>query len=184
MKSHFAVLVAGVVALAPGGAVHAQQKETSELVLILLSSANCPCNDNKDFAPTIRQIKSELATRAKAKGVTFVSIAVDMNAGAEDGVRYYVDHKTQSGLAIDLGKWDEISVGRRWLNTVAIQRVWQDKEGIASMPQLIVVEQRVSQNSKGFSVLNSTVVKRLSGTSAFMTWLAQGMPDTFKRTNQ
>src|SRR5690606_33057748 len=83
--------------------------------------------------------------------VTLIGVALDWDINA--GLRFL-----QSA-----GRFDEISVGRNWLNSHAVSHIWRDLPGPPVIPQIVVVDRTVRVDNDFITISIDSVVSRVVG---------------------
>jgi hypothetical protein len=104
-----------------------------ELVMVFIASSTCPGINEPGLKDAVARTREGLRRQAVEDGMTFVSIGVSLDRSIDGGVR----------LLQRFGPFDEISVGRSWINGAALKYLWQDLPGRASVPQILVLERQV-----------------------------------------
>lgn len=74
------------------------------------------------------------------------------------------------------GQFDEVSVGRSWSNSAALQYVFRDEYIIPATPQLIVLEREVEKYGVGLKVHREIILLRLTGNGEVTKWIAKNIP--------
>ena len=95
---------------------------------------------------------------------SFIGVAL---AGNTEGSRRFIT---------EFGPFDEIVVGRGWLNSAVVTYVWRDPDGSAGVPQLILVRRTVTVNERGINVSPDSLLFRLTGARAITSWAQSGAP--------
>jgi hypothetical protein len=66
----------------------------------------------------------------------------------------------------NFGTFDEVSVGRNWLNTAIVLYIWDRSADSAGMPQLVLVEHHVRSTTKQIAVGRDSIIRRWYGARA------------------
>lgn len=151
---------------APRAGSVAPQSE-KQLVAVLLITPDCEAAHTRDFKTVLWFGLDSLRNLARRRGYRPSLVAAALSANSES-VRSFI---------LNLGPFDEIVIGRGWLNTAALQYVWRDVPGISAVPQLVIVRRDVSVSPEGaVAVSSDSVVMRLTGAEAIMRWSRAGAP--------
>ncbi len=135
----------------------------TELVAVYLTSSTCfGCRDPQ-MPATLDSIKVQLQRQAQALGAHFRAVFVSM------------DWEPDSGLALAHldGPWDELIVGRNWLNAGAERYIWGDTLTTPAMPQMLVFSQSIRMDGR-VTFGERTVLRRVLGLAALQAWVRQG----------
>lgn len=166
-------VVLAVVAICLSLAASASAQESRRVVLILVSTPGCGCNEEVEgFASAVARAKEVLRNRAAQSGDSFAAVGVALTSDPEEGFNYLVRGITQVGR-IDLGPWDEVSAGNGWHSEFAVQRIWGG-DLPARFPQLLVLERRYTTTEAGIRYGPERILHRLEGGEAIMEWVAGG----------
>lgn len=76
------------------------------------------------------------------------------------------------------GDFDEVIVGRGFLNSAVMQYVWRDIEGPADIPQLILISRNVEVARNAIRVSPDSLLFRLGGSADIIRWGKAGAPLT------
>jgi len=158
--------VVGVRQLATGDARNGAPsfRGGPELLAILFTSATCAAANEEDFPDlydrVIRRLRADATTHEVHLATMGVAIDWDIDAGLQALRR--------------LGRFDEIAVGRNWLNSTALRLLAPTAGGTPTIPQVIVVSRHVSQNSGQIETTEDDVVLRLVGPEAIVAWERDG----------
>jgi hypothetical protein len=130
-----------------------------EVVLVFIASSSCPGAKDPRLPEALADIQNHLRREAGEQGSTFVSIGVSLDWDIEKGIK----------LLRRFGAFDEIAVGRSWMNGAALKYIWEDLPGAASIPQVLLVERTVTQDRAIF-VGGERVRFRKVGAEAIVRW--------------
>ena len=148
----------------------------SEVVMVLLSTSGCMGNSYEGFDDAVREAKQVLRDRIEATGEAFFTVGVAKQWDIQEGLDYLLHGKTESFGDLDFGAWDEVSAGRSWLNEWVLNLVWRDEDGIASVPQVLLLRRSVVPEETGISVGSHEVLRRVNGSDSIVEWFNEGMP--------
>lgn len=138
----------------------------TELIAIYFGSANCAWSNRDSMPQAVREVKTALAEKADARGHAFASVGVALDWSVEEGL----DHLDR------FGHFDEVSTGRNWLNSAAVDYVWKDVPGRPATPQILVLKRTVRGPGLGSSggryvVDDPNVVVRKVGYHEILRWV-------------
>ncbi len=144
--------------------IRPERSTGDEVVMVVIASSTCPVCRDPEFAQIVDQIRTALYRQVKAEGRTFVAMAVAP--------------ETYNGESADfldeIGPFHEISVGRGWLNSGALRYVWNDFEGPASTPQILVVERQLhisrEPGAPVVAVVSADLKRRTIGLDELRRW--------------
>lgn len=143
------------------------QANGTELVAVYLTARSCHGCRAPEMPATLDSIKVLLQRQAQAAGQRFRAVFVGMDWDPDSGL----------ALAREDGFWDEIIVGRNWLNAGAERYIWSDTATAPVLPQVILFEQRIEMGAR-ITFGQRHVLRRLVGLPAFQAWVRQGAPRT------
>jgi hypothetical protein len=109
----------------------------------------------KELISAVPRLLDSLRTAAAARGHLFSTIGVSTDSPPRgiDWLKRF-------------GDFDEVVVGRNWMNTAIVQYVWSDRADMAGMPQILLVEHRVQSTPRSIVVGQDRVVRRWYGAGA------------------
>lgn len=134
-------------------------RDGTELVLVAMMSSTCAGIQAPGFAEALETIRDHLRREAASAGHTFVTIGVATDWMLDDGVE----------VLRRFGPFDEILVGRGWMNSGIVKYIWTDFPGRAAVPQLVVVEREV-MTGQFIEVSNARVRYRKASASQIIEW--------------
>lgn len=139
-----------------------------ELVLILVGSPTCPAASDPHFPERFERIVAGLRERAEEEDVGLVTIGIGTGASPERSIEFLNS----------VGQFDEMMVGRGWLNSGALRYLWRDLPGKPSIPQVIVTRRRLDMGPFGASVVAGaeTLLARKVGLPEIYRWDELGTP--------
>ena len=137
----------------------------TQLVAVYLGAASCgPCR-----LPSTRvaldSIKVQLQRHAQANNQQFRAVVVAMDWEPDSALVF----------AQESGRWDELIVGRNWMNLGAEFYIWADTATAPSMPQVIVFEQDITMGAR-VEFGPRRVVRRVRAADALVRWAGLGSP--------
>ncbi len=171
-RGSWTVVATGVVLAAIGGAVlkRATTRVTpvvgeisagEELVFVFVTSSSCPGTKDPRLPGALSRARDGLASQAERDGQRFVTIGVAMDWSIPSGKR----------MLDRFGPFDEIVVGRGWLNTGVIKYIWEDIRGIGATPQVVVTERSIAwAGNRTIEVDYERLVVRKTGPDQIEEW--------------
>ena len=135
----------------------------SEVVMVFIGASFCGAHLQPGFPEAMEQAKLGLRQQARGRGAGFRAVAVSL------------DWDPDSALVFlrRFGRWDEISVGGNWVSEAAVRYIWSDLPGPASVPQVLVIERQL-ENESAVAVRGERLVRRLVGTDQIAAWVKSG----------
>jgi hypothetical protein len=110
----------------------------------------------------LAKIKQRLSLRAEAMSMQFASMTIVQSQSVDAGLHF----------VRRFSRFDEVAVGRSWLNTALARYVYEQHEGAAATPQLIMV--RRSGEATGSIFTDEQVLLRLVGFEQIEQWFEAG----------
>ncbi|MDE2794500.1 MAG: hypothetical protein OXL34_06735 [Gemmatimonadota bacterium] len=143
--------------------------EGAETVAVFLGSAACSFSMDPGLPGILAATRAALEAEARAEGKRFAFLGVSVDPTVDEGFRYLQRFQV----------FDELLVGRGWLNSGAIAFMIRDLVGDMKTPQLVVLEREVKLNadSLGITITPDRVISRYVGLEAI-----QGAPMVSQRT--
>lgn len=158
-----------------------------ELQIIFVSSSSCIGNTVEGFAKAVREAKQLLAQRSDSLGIAFSTVGVAKDWNIETGYRYLTEQEWSGPQTpefdLEFGRWDEISVGRNWGNTIISHYVEnrggtcrREAETRLLVPQLLVARRfaRDWRTDAHFAFSQQEVLFRLCGAHRSIEWVGEG----------
>lgn len=131
-----------------------------ERVAIVLGSSWCPACRNDSLPGAIHRLMEQLRIRAEADGRSFATIGAAIDWQREPGIRW-LDK---------VGTFDEITVGRSWVNSAAVRHIWRESQGIPALPQVVLIERTVKPDSNRVHVTEDRLLDRRHGLGEIQEW--------------
>lgn len=146
-----------------------QWSERGQLMFLLFGSSTCGFSNASVLPSLIRRAKALVAEQGSVYGLGFMTVGVALDWSIEDG-RDFLD---------GFGRFDEVSVGYSWSNSMALEYIWQQRaEG--TTPQVLVVyrklESPATDSIARIRVKKQNVVVRKAGLTAIKTWVERRAP--------
>jgi hypothetical protein len=92
-------------------------------------------------------------------GYSFATVGIALDWQIDKGVQ----------LLERFGPFDEIHVGRSWINAGALRYIWQNLPGEASVPQIVIVEREIAKG-RSLEVTGERVRIRKVGARQIIAW--------------
>lgn len=139
----------------------------TELALIYIGSSTCAAAKDPDLTVLVDSLAEVLRGVASERGFRFTTIGIAKDWETSDGLEH-------------LGRFDEFDeliVGRGWLNAGGQRYVWRDIPGIAAVPQVLVVTRQIryADSIHGYDVNDEQLVARKAGLQEIESWLRLGV---------
>lgn len=87
-------------------------------------------------------LTEQLKLRAMAEGNSFATVGVALDWHLKPGLRW-LDK---------MGSFDEVSVGRSWVNSSAVRHIWREFQATPALPQVLLIEHTVKSDSNRLDV--------------------------------
>lgn len=142
--------------------VDTELRSGSHLTLVVVAPTGDP---DAGYAAMIDSARNSMRRFARASGYQYSTIGVSDDWSIERGLK-----KLQT-----MGPFDEIIVGRNWLNT-GIESFVTDLGGVPGVPQLFLGVREISTDTIPFEYGAFRELLRLVGRSALMQWVEAGCP--------
>lgn len=140
----------------------------TELVMVYVGSTSCgPCH-SPEVKSALEAAKVALAERARREGKTFVAVGVATDYIVEEGIEFLASS----------GRFDEIVVGRNWLNSASLAHLWRSEgveDRVVAIPGVVVFEQEVSLGEI-VEASEPRYLVELAGADAIPAWAEAGAP--------
>jgi hypothetical protein len=143
-----------------------QLQSGKEIVVVLIGSQSCGASKVPAFLEAMDTLRVLLQVRSGREGFRFSLTGVALDWSPAVGL----------GFLESLGDFDEMIVGRNWLNTGALRYVWKDIPGPASVPQILVLERDVEVGPAGVTLRTERPMARVVGTDRIIEWVRDGAP--------
>jgi hypothetical protein len=180
VNRHVIMIAAGIVAFAGGYVITIANRPPrdqypgglavqngSEVVMFYLSSGDCGACAAPELPAIVKGLKVTLREYALQKGMGFSAVAV----GVQHSPYAAVDHLRK------FGKFDELGVGRSWLNSLAVDYISQRVPGTPAIPQVLVIRRNVEGPPRIlFRISDEQVLARYVGIDELRRWLNRGAP--------
>lgn len=135
-------------------------RRTLEIVVLAFTSSTCPWAQRDSFRITLERLVSAASAYAASQPVPMRLVV----AGAG------LDESPEVGLAAlrRLGSFDEISVGRGWLNPQAVRFGFRDFKHVIGTPGIVVYRREVTPRSQTIEVSADSVLDRGDGANGIL----------------
>ncbi len=101
-----------------------------QILMVYVGNSQCVWSEDASLPDAVERIKVRLAEQAEKQGMSFKAVGVALDWQAEAGLEHLEN----------FGRFDEISSGYNWANTLALEYLWSDREVSPSTPQILVYE--------------------------------------------
>ena len=148
----------------------------THLIAFVITASDCGWSSQTRTMEALGSIRERMQS---AHGARYAHVGV---------VGVAIDEEPETGLTflseIAGGKvrtaFDQIAIGGSWLNEHLVRFVWREGIAEAATPQVILVERPVDTKSylSDYTIRtgDDKVVATLSGSSAILQWLVEGLP--------
>lgn len=113
--------------------------EGSEVLVVLIGSSRCVASRQPMLVTALKTLRTRIVDIAANRSVQVSFVGVALDDIVVDGLKWLTA----------VGPFDEIGVGRNWLNSYMIHLVHRELRGDAAVPQLIFLRRVVSANRAG-----------------------------------
>ena len=141
-----------------------QKEKTEEFLVVYYFTATdfgfCTAPENIE---KIKKIKSDFAAKSKSQKLKFVIVSLDENI--EEGLKLIKKH----------GTWDEISVGSRFRNELAL--TYLNRSKIPEVPHILIIKAVISSGKWNIPVVTrQELLADLAGGEQIGEWIDKGYP--------
>jgi hypothetical protein len=142
-----------------------------QLVLVYIGSARCRWCRDPELPIHVRAVMDSLERRATRTGARFGTIGVAVDVLKHEGLAHLER----------IADFDQVSAGNSWLNSSAIDLIWERYGSPASTPQLLVLRRSVLRErgigmEATYSVADQTLLARKVGVYEIANWVKGGVP--------
>lgn len=138
-----------------------------ELALVYIGASGCAAANREDLPQTVKRLKLLIQKKAEESNRNFVAVGVARDWKVEAGIEHLKK----------FGAFDEIMTGRNWLNVGTLKYLYEDIPGLASTPQILVVDRVVDGvEAPAYSIHSERLIVRKAGPKRIQRWLEQGAP--------
>lgn len=160
-----ALLGAGIPAEARPALASAPDAD-EELVVVFIGRSTCGASRVTGLAERMRSLRDTAERRAREQGRRAVFVGVATDPVLADGLAFLEA----------FGRFDEVIVGRGWLNHGLLRYVREDHPGPASIPQVVVYTRTVTPAGTRMELGPETLLLRKVGVPAIRAWAEAGFP--------
>lgn len=143
-----------------------------ERLIVVIASSSCAAARAPGFSDTVRAVLRAAANAARDSGFVTVTLGVATDPTPRVGLRFLES----------LGPFDEIALGRSWLNSSAIRLMWRDHGGPPTVPQIVFLDRAVDVDSSTIRIGADSMVGRLVDMDAMRRYLTVARPSTGVRS--
>jgi hypothetical protein len=141
------------------------------LTAFVFVASDCGYSTHPSTVEALRSFVESFRARGDAyANVSLIGVAIDEDV--EAGVQFL------RSLESPGSRFDEISVGRSWLNEQVTRFVWREGVLIAALPQILVVQREVDARPypRHIDVQRDTAILNVMGRDDILRWVADGTP--------
>ena len=135
------------------------QGADSELLFVFIATSTCAGINDPALPPALRKVRNYLSEQAARDGQRFVTLGISLDTDTRIGQQ----------LLARFGSFDELLLGRGWLNTGAIKYIWEDIRGLPAVPQIVVTTRSVVRG-RTVEVSGEQSVLRKVGATQIVNW--------------
>lgn len=128
----------------------------TEIVAIFIGSSTCGASNYPGLASAVATIRSGLRMAAVRRGAQFSMIGAALDWSVSEGLKFLES----------FGPFDEVTVGRNWINGAATSYMLREFPGQMSLPQLVVVERTIGVGQTAIQVGEDRFIMRRVGFDA------------------
>lgn len=121
--------------------------------LVFIGAPDCASSTHPVVIRAVRQLIQRYRHESLVAGNGFSTLGVSVSWEVTEGVRFLDD----------LTPFDEIAVGRNWLNEGATRYIWRDLPGTGAVPQVVVVSREIGVAGNSYILGPDRVELRLTG---------------------
>lgn len=139
-----------------------------QLVAFVFGGSRCrPCS-SPEMTKAVRSLRAKLRESNRHAFSQTLVVGVAINTDLAEGMQYLA--------AFGLEHFDEISVGKGWLNENAIRWLWSDTSTEVAVPRIVLVSRSLSARLDPIELRFTTdsVVRVVSGVDNVVTWMTAG----------
>lgn len=116
-----------------------------EYVFMLITSSSCGWATNPEGISALQELIAQYESSAKEQNAVFVKHAIGLDWDVDEGFE----------IIQSIGSFDEVSIGRNWMNEAAMSHIWNDEETQPSVPQVVIFTRDViGHGMTGFEYAN------------------------------
>lgn len=146
-----------------------QSEAGPQLFMIYFGSSGCAGANRPDLPEAVEVLKLRLEGVAEREHVSFVSIGVALDWNSEKGLQHLGK----------FGRFDEVSAGHGWANTLGLEYMWSEPSVTVATPQVLVYRRflAVSQDSTApprYDQTDLEFVAAAAGADRIIDWAHSG----------
>lgn len=140
-----------------------------QLVAFVLLSSRCSYCQRSDTKSAVARLRQELSrTNAdRFANVSVIGVAIDSDLA--EGLAYLSD--------VGISAFDEISVGRGWVNEHLSNQLWRMSDGVPAVPQVLLVSRELDAQLNPVmkvEVGQDSLLAAMIGYKALVEWVESG----------
>lgn len=148
------------------------------LLAFVFVSSECGFSTLPQTRRALRALPDSLREAHGAEFTSVSVIGVTIDKDVDTGLRFLREIE-RSGQV-----FDEISVGRSWLNEHVLRFVWREGMATANLPQVVLVERHVdvTRYPRHIATERDSVLLNLTGSKAISEWVGKGASLRFTKS--
>lgn len=135
-----------------------------EVLMTVIVSSACGACKAEGLAEAIEQIKLSVERQTAEKNSGFAATAVSLGW----------DPAEEFEFVGRFGHFDELVLGRNWLNGAARRYVWREFPADPLVPQVVVTTRRINPGPASIEFSDETVLVRKLGVLEIIAWAEAG----------
>ena len=137
------------------------EERGTEVIMVFIGSSTCGASQVDWVPETLASVQRRLGERSEAAGMAFATVGVALDQNIENGLEF-LDQ---------MGRFDEISIGRSWLNQASLRFLLRELPSAeTAIPQIVVVAQRIAVEGNVILVEPEQLLARKIGLDEIRHW--------------
>ena len=136
-----------------------------EIIMIFVGSSTCGASQSRELPAALKTVRESLQVRAARTHSKLATLGVALDVQPNEGIQFLKKYDS----------FDEISVGRSWLNMTATTYIWRDLPGNTSLPQLLVITRPITVRDASIEIGPDELVVRKLGVDGIVNWAKTGV---------
>lgn len=145
------------------------EDEQTEIAMIYFTQSTCGACNAEGLPDAVMEVKQSLSRKAADAGYGFSVTGVSLDWVPERGF----EHLRR------FGNFNEVVIGRNWVNSAALKYMWQEFPGRTGTPQIVVIMRRLQVPGERYAaaqVISERLLARKLGTNEIFSWSNGGAP--------
>ena len=142
----------------------ARRDTGDEYLLVVIGASTCNWSSSDQFVRMFREARDSVQAYAQRGDIGFATMAIVQDAVLDDGVDY----------VRDLGRFDEVAIGRGWRNAALMKYIYGRFPGEAATPQMLVLKREVVGGTGNWGIDGEQVLVRKTGLLQIEQWVRMG----------